>query len=90
MLANHVCDPLAPKQPIKSLPANIEIPDGATVEDVKKAIAKKAKIGDPNRVGLFDTATKKTFKDRRAVIMEVPTVADSSEVMVKDLGKILH
>lgn len=50
-------------------------------------IAKAAKIGDHNRIGLFDTATRKTFKNRQAVLMEIPAVADSSEVLVKDLGQ---
>lgn len=76
----------APKQPIKRLPASVELPAGATVEDVKKAIAKQAGIGDFNRIGLLDTATRKTLKDRKALIADIPAVADAGEVLVKDLG----
>ncbi|KAM3477314.1 hypothetical protein MY8738_006498 [Beauveria namnaoensis] len=76
----------APKQPIKRLPASVELPAGATVEDVKKAIAKQAGIGDFNRIGLFDTATKKTIKDRKALIADIPGVSDAGELLVKDLG----
>lgn len=50
------------------------------------AIAKQAKIGDFNRIGLFDTTSKKTLKDRRAVIADISVVADAGEVLVKDLG----
>ncbi|OAA54874.1 3-oxo-5-alpha-steroid 4-dehydrogenase [Cordyceps fumosorosea ARSEF 2679] len=76
----------SPKQPIKRLPASVELPAGATVEDVKKAVAKQAGISDFNRIGLFDTATKKTLKDRQALIANIPAVADAGEVLVKDLG----
>ncbi len=76
----------APKQPIKRLPASVELPAGATVEDVKKAIAKQAGIGDFNRIGLFDTATRKTLKDRKALVADIPAVSDAGEVLVKDLG----
>ncbi|TQV98009.1 hypothetical protein V2A60_006292 [Cordyceps javanica] len=76
----------SPKQPIKRLPASVELPAGSTVEDVKKAIAKQAGVGDFNRIGLFDTATKKTLKDRRALVADIPAVSDAGEVLVKDLG----
>ncbi|ATY59149.1 3-oxo-5-alpha-steroid 4-dehydrogenase [Cordyceps militaris] len=76
----------SPKQPIKRLPASVELPAGATVEDVKKAIAKQAGIGDFNRIGLSDTTTKKTLKDRRALVADIPAVADAGEILVKDLG----
>ncbi|OAA52443.1 3-oxo-5-alpha-steroid 4-dehydrogenase [Beauveria brongniartii RCEF 3172] len=76
----------SPKQPIKRLPASVELPAGATVEDVKKAIAKQAGIGDFNRIGLFDTATKKTIKDRKALVTDIPGVSDAGELLVKDLG----
>ncbi|OAA79244.1 3-oxo-5-alpha-steroid 4-dehydrogenase [Akanthomyces lecanii RCEF 1005] len=76
----------SPKQPIKRLPASVELPAGATVEDVKKAIAKQAGIGDFNRIGLFDTATRKTLKDRKALVADIPAVSDAGEVLVKDLG----
>lgn len=76
----------APKQGIKKLPPSIDLPAGATVEDVKKLIAKQAGINDHNRVGLFYTSTRKTLKDRKAVIAEDKDVADAGEVLVKDLG----
>ncbi|KAJ2970439.1 hypothetical protein NQ176_g8187 [Zarea fungicola] len=76
----------SPKQPIKRLPASIELAAGATVEDVKRSIAKQSGISDFNRIGLFDPSTKKTFKDRRARIADLPAVSDAGEVLVKDLG----
>lgn len=53
---------------------------------MKKAIAKQAGIGDFNRIGLFDTATRKTLKDRKALVADIPAVSDAGEVLVKDLG----
>ncbi|KAM0455881.1 hypothetical protein ACHAPV_002974 [Trichoderma viride] len=76
----------SPKQGIKKLPPSIDLPAGATVEDVKKLIAKQAGINDHNRVGLFYTSTRKTLKDRKAVIAEDQDVAEAGEVLVKDLG----
>ncbi|KAK5997985.1 putative enoyl reductase [Cladobotryum mycophilum] len=76
----------APKQPIKKLPASIDLPQDATVEDLKKAIAKQSGISDFNRIGLFDPATKKTLKNRKALVTEEKTLIDAGEVLVKDLG----
>lgn len=43
-------------------------------------------MGDHNRIGLCDPATKKTLKDRKAPIAREPNVAAAAEVLVKDLG----
>lgn len=53
---------------------------------MKKAIAKQSGISDFNRIGVFDTATKKTLKDRKARIEDIPAVSDAGEILVKDLG----
>ena len=66
------------------------MPAGATVEDVKTLIAKQAKIGDFNRVGLFNPETKKTLKDRQARIEDDAAVIAAGEVLVKDLGMPLQ
>lgn len=76
----------SPKQPIKKLPESIELGPDATVEDVKKMIAKAARIGDFNRVGLYDPSTKKTLKNRRARVVDEEGVTSAGEVLVKDLG----
>lgn len=78
--------PTAPKQPIKKLPATIDLPANATVEDVKKLIAKEAGFSDHNRIGLFYPSSRKTLKDRKALIAEDKEVAEAGEVLVKDLG----
>ncbi|TDZ67935.1 putative enoyl reductase [Colletotrichum trifolii] len=76
----------SPKQPIKKLPESIEISPEATVEDVKRAIARQAGISDFNRVGLFDPSTQKTLKNRRAQISTEQAVMSAGQVLVKDLG----
>ncbi|KND94353.1 putative enoyl reductase [Tolypocladium ophioglossoides CBS 100239] len=76
----------SPKQPVKRLPASLDIPSDATVEDLKILIARAAKIGDYNRIGLFDPSTKKTLKNRRARVADEPNVSAANEVLVKDLG----
>ncbi|KAG5924576.1 hypothetical protein E4U42_004610 [Claviceps africana] len=76
----------SPKQPIKRLPASVQLPSDATVNDLKILIAKEAKIGDFNRIGIFDPSTKKTLKNRNAKLEEEPNVAAAKEVLVKDLG----
>jgi very-long-chain enoyl-CoA reductase len=43
-------------------------------------------LGDFNRVGLFDPATKKIFKDRKAVLKDQASVSTQGELLVKDLG----
>jgi very-long-chain enoyl-CoA reductase len=75
-----------PKRPIKKLPASIDVPASATVEDVKKVIARQAGISDFNRVGLFDPTTKKTLKNRKSLIGEEKCVKSLGELLVKDLG----
>lgn len=77
----------APKQPIKRLPASLDLPANATVDDLKALIAKEAKIGDFNRIGIYDPTTKKTLKNRRALLSDEPNVTATKEVLVKDLGK---
>ncbi|KAK7413057.1 Very-long-chain enoyl-CoA reductase [Neonectria punicea] len=76
----------SPKQPVKKLPPSLELAADATVEDVKKLIAKEVRIGDYNRVGLYDPSTKKTLKNRKALIADEEGVASAGEVLVKDLG----
>lgn len=79
----------APKQPIRKLPPSIEIPDDATVEDAKIIVARQAGIGDYNRIGLFDSTTKKILKNRRALVRDHETVLSSGQLLVKDLGSCL-
>ncbi|KAG5953785.1 hypothetical protein E4U53_002641 [Claviceps sorghi] len=74
------------KQPIKRLPATVQLPSDATVNHLKILIAKEAKIGDFNRIGIFDPSTKKTLKNRNAKLEDEPNVAAAKEVLVKDLG----
>lgn len=50
-------------------------------------IAKAARIGDFNRVGLYDPSTKKTLKNRRARVVDEEGVTSAGEVLVKDLGR---
>ncbi|KAG6042218.1 hypothetical protein E4U41_002561 [Claviceps citrina] len=76
----------SPKQPIKKLPASVHLPSDATVGDLKVLIAREAGIGDFNRIGIFDPATKKTLKNRNARLADEPNVAAAKEVLVKDLG----
>lgn len=71
----------APAHPVPRLPASIDVPADATVEDVKRLVARVAGMGDHNRVGLWDAATKKMLKDRRARVG-----GGGGEVLVKDLG----
>lgn len=80
----------APKQPIKKLPASVELGPDTTVEDVKKMIAKQVGFSDYNRVGIYDPSTKKTLKNRMARISEEPGVTAANEVLVKDLGTSNH
>ncbi|KAI9158348.1 steroid alpha reductase family protein [Paramyrothecium foliicola] len=76
----------SPKQPIKNLPSTIELPANATVEDLKKQVAKASGLGDFNRIGIFNPSTKKTLKDRNAKISSEQDVVAAGEVLVKDLG----
>ncbi|GAB1313503.1 Very-long-chain enoyl-CoA reductase [Madurella fahalii] len=76
----------APKKPIKKLPASIELPHDATVEDAKMVIARQIGFSDYNRVGLFDPSTKSTLKNRRALLRDEAGVTSAGELVVKDLG----
>ncbi|RSL46626.1 hypothetical protein CEP54_013762 [Fusarium duplospermum] len=76
----------SPKQPIKKLPASVELGPDTTVEDVKIMIAKAAGISDHNRIGLYDPSTKKTLKNRKARISDEPAVVAAGETLVKDMG----
>ncbi|KAJ8128970.1 hypothetical protein O1611_g4662 [Lasiodiplodia mahajangana] len=73
---------------LKGLPPTIELPDDATVEFVKKEVARATKTSDFNRIGIFDKVSGKTFKDRNAVLWEQEIVRKHGEIMVKDLGTI--
>ncbi len=77
---------VAGKKPIKKLPETIEITAATTVEDAKKQIAKAAGISDFNRVAILDVDKQATYKDRNALLAQQKAVADSYQIMVKDLG----
>lgn len=53
---------------------------------MKVAIAEACGIGDYNRVGIFDPATNKTFKNRQAKVADEVAIVKVREVLVKDLG----
>ncbi|ORY64340.1 3-oxo-5-alpha-steroid 4-dehydrogenase [Pseudomassariella vexata] len=72
----------SPKQQIKRLPPSVDLPNDATVEDAKIAVARKVGIADHNQIGLFDPTTKKTLKDRKALLRDLKY----EELLVKDLG----
>ncbi|KAI0389704.1 3-oxo-5-alpha-steroid 4-dehydrogenase-domain-containing protein [Xylariaceae sp. FL0594] len=71
---------------LKGLPATVEVPDDATVEDTKKQIARLSRTSDFNRIGIFDPVARKTFKDRNAVLSQQEPVVKHGEIVVKDLG----
>ena len=77
---------IAGKKPIKKLPETIEITAATTVEDAKKQIAKAAGISDFNRVAILDVDKQAIFKDRNALLAQQQAVADSYQILVKDLG----
>ncbi|KAF4986708.1 hypothetical protein FGRMN_10705 [Fusarium graminum] len=76
----------SPRQPIKNLPPSIEVGPDTTVEGLKALIAKEAKLGDFNRIGIYDSTTKKTLKNRKARLVDEPSVVSTGEVLVKDMG----
>ncbi|KAF4343680.1 enoyl reductase [Fusarium beomiforme] len=76
----------SPKQPIKHLPQSIEVDPDTTVEGLKVLIAKETKLGDFNRIGIYDPTTKKTLKNRKARLVDEPAVVSTGEVLVKDMG----
>ncbi|KAI0025621.1 3-oxo-5-alpha-steroid 4-dehydrogenase-domain-containing protein [Xylariomycetidae sp. FL0641] len=71
---------------LKGLPPTIELPSDATVEQAKRVIASATKTSDFNRIGIFDPASKKTIKDKNAVLSEQEAVVKHGEILVKDLG----
>ncbi|KAI1800958.1 3-oxo-5-alpha-steroid 4-dehydrogenase-domain-containing protein [Daldinia bambusicola] len=71
---------------LKGLPPSVELPENATVEDAKKAVARAAKVSDFNRIGIFDPVSRKTLKDRKALLREQAEVVKHGELLVKDLG----
>ncbi|KAI1083764.1 3-oxo-5-alpha-steroid 4-dehydrogenase-domain-containing protein [Whalleya microplaca] len=71
---------------LKGLPPSIKLPGDATVEDAKIAVAKATQYSDFNRIGIFDPATQKTLKDRKALLREQAEVVKRGELLVKDLG----
>jgi very-long-chain enoyl-CoA reductase len=77
----------SPKQPIKNLPESIEVQPDTTVEDLKVLIAKETKLGDHNRIGIYDPTTKKTLKNRKARLVDEPAIVAAGEVLIKDMGK---
>ncbi|ROV86865.1 hypothetical protein VPNG_10402 [Cytospora leucostoma] len=76
----------APKKPFRKLPASVDLPDDAEIDDVKKAIARQAGVNDFNRVGLFYPSTRKRIADRRALVREQEDVISKGEILVQDLG----
>lgn len=76
----------SPRQAIKKLPASIELPADATIEDAKQAVARQSGISDFNRIGLFDPETKKILKNRKALVRDEAGVVKAGELVVKDLG----
>ncbi|KAF5565441.1 enoyl reductase [Fusarium phyllophilum] len=76
----------SPRQPIKNLPESIEVDPDTTVEGLKVLIAKETKLGDFNRIGIYDPTTKKTLKNRKARLVDEPAVVSTGEVLVKDMG----
>lgn len=75
------------KGAVKKLPASIDVPRTATIEDVKIAIAKEARVGDFNRIGLFDPQTRKILRDRKAIIEKQDALVSQGEILVQDLGE---
>lgn len=78
----------APKKPIRKLPASVELPHDATVEDAKVLIARQLGFKDYNRIGLFDPTSKQTLKNRKALVREEAGVTAAGELVVKDLGTV--
>ncbi|KAH8687407.1 steroid alpha reductase-like protein [Tricladium varicosporioides] len=76
----------SPKKPIKKLPANIEITEKTTVQDVKDRLGALAGGMDPERLGIFDPEKKTLLKDRRALISKHKEVMAGQEILIKDLG----
>ncbi|KAI0013239.1 3-oxo-5-alpha-steroid 4-dehydrogenase-domain-containing protein [Xylariaceae sp. FL0662B] len=71
---------------LKGLPLSIVLPNDATVEDAKIAVARAVKVSDYNRIGIFDPVSQKTLKDRKSLLREQAEVIKRGELLVKDLG----
>ncbi|KAI1354426.1 3-oxo-5-alpha-steroid 4-dehydrogenase-domain-containing protein [Xylaria sp. FL0043] len=71
---------------LRDLPATLSLPADATVEFTKKEIARATRTPDFNRIGIFDPVSKKTLKDRNALIREQDPVMKHGELIIKDLG----
>ncbi|KAI6245618.1 putative enoyl reductase [Erysiphe necator] len=76
----------SPRQPVKKLPATIQVTETTTVQDVKDQLSRLTDGRSPHRFGLFDPEKKKTLKDRKALILQIKEVASAQEILVKDLG----
>ncbi|KAK5636576.1 hypothetical protein RRF57_012288 [Xylaria bambusicola] len=74
------------RQGLKKLPSTLDVADDATIESTKKQIARLTGISDFNRIGIFDPVSKKTIKDRNALIRDQEPVIKNGEMIVKDLG----
>lgn len=83
----HVFSAIAPKKPIRGLPESITVPFDTTVAQIKELLTKPTRIRDPHRIGLFDPTTKTTLKNRLATVGSIPSVVDTGELLVKDLGE---
>ena len=71
---------------VKRLPQSITVERTSTIESIKKTIAQKAGVRDPNRIGLFDPKTKKSIKDKAALIGDQEAVVAEGQLLVQDLG----
>ncbi|KAG9230364.1 steroid alpha reductase-like protein [Amylocarpus encephaloides] len=75
----------SPRKPIKRLPANIEITDATTVQDVKDRLGAQAGI-NPERLGLSDPEKKRLLSDRKALVSQHKEIMAGREIIVRDLG----
>lgn len=80
------CPCAAPKKPIRKLPASIDLPDDAEIDDVKVAIARQVGVKDHNRIGLFNPTSRKRIADRKALVRDQGEVIANGEILVQDLG----
>ncbi|KAI1343910.1 3-oxo-5-alpha-steroid 4-dehydrogenase-domain-containing protein [Xylariaceae sp. FL0016] len=71
---------------LKGLPSTVELPNDATIEQTKKVIAKATRTSDFNRVGIFDPVSRKTVKDKNALLRDQEPIMKNGEFLVKDLG----
>jgi len=71
---------------VKRLPPSLTVDRTATIEDVQKAIAKAAGVGDFNRIGVFNPQNQKRLNDRAALIGDQQSVVLEGQLLVQDLG----